>query len=246
MPVETLIGKVQHYEPSADDGVIRRAFTLAEGAHAGQRRASGESYIEHPLAVAGILAEMEMDVPTIAAAILHDVVEDTSVTAEEVAEQFGARDRQPRRRRHQADPHSLSVEGRRAGREPAQDVHRDGQGHPRDHHQAGRPPAQHADLASLPPDKQQSIARETIEIYAPIAHRLGMWKIKYDLEDLALRYLDPEAYHDIAERVAKKRTEREAAVSSTRRSSCASSSRSSGFEAEVHGRPSTSIRSTRR
>src|SRR5580698_10543873 len=89
MPVDTLIGKVQHYEPSADDGIIRRAFNLAEGAHAGQRRASGESYIEHPLAVAGILAEMEMDVPTIAAAILHDVVEDTSITAEEVAEQFG-------------------------------------------------------------------------------------------------------------------------------------------------------------
>ena len=236
MPVETLIGKVQHYEPSADDGVIRRAFTLAEGAHAGQRRASGESYIEHPLAVAAILAEMEMDVPTIAAAILHDVVEDTSITAEEVSEQFGPEianlvdgvtklTRIPYQSKEDAQVENL----RKMFIAMAKDIRviiiklAD-----RLHNMRT--------LASLPPEKQQSVARETTEIYAPIAHRLGMWKLKYDLEDLALRYLDPEAYHDIAERVAKKRTEREAAVSSTV-VELREQFEKLGIRAEVHGRP---------
>ncbi len=236
MPVDTLIGKVQHYEPSADDGIIRRAFNLAEGAHAGQRRASGESYIEHPLAVAGILAEMEMDVPTIAAAILHDVVEDTSITAEEVAEQFGTEianlvdgvtklTRIPYQSKEDAQVENL----RKMFIAMAKDIRviiiklAD-----RLHNMRT--------LASLPPDKQQSVSRETTEIYAPIAHRLGMWKLKYDLEDLALRYLDPDAYHDIAERVAKKRTEREAAVSTTV-TELREQFAKLGIHAEVTGRP---------
>src|SRR5579884_3232528 len=91
-------------------------------------------------------------------------------------------------------------------------------------------------LASLPPSKQQQVARETVEIYAPIAHRLGIWKIKWDLEDLALRYLDPEAYRDIAERVAKKRTEREAAVQSVI-AELKREFEKIGIEAEITGRP---------
>jgi len=236
MPVDTLIKKVQHYEPSADGYVIRRAFTLAEGAHAGQRRASGESYIEHPLAVAAILAEMQMDAPTIAAAILHDVVEDTSITAEEVAEQFGTEianlvdgvtklTRIPYQSKEDAQVENL----RKMFIAMAKDIRviiiklAD-----RLHNMRT--------LASLPPEKQQSVARETTEIYAPIAHRLGMWKLKYDLEDLALRYLDPDAYHDISERVAKKRTEREAAVSITV-AELHDQFEKLGIRAEVNGRP---------
>src|ERR1700689_1494732 len=89
MTIHELIGRVQVYDVSLEPDWLMRAYELADAAHQGQRRASGESYIEHPLAVAGILAELEMDVQTIAAALLHDVVEDTSITGEEVAKQFG-------------------------------------------------------------------------------------------------------------------------------------------------------------
>src|SRR6185312_14082032 len=89
MTIQELIDRLHQYDPSADGAWLRRVYEMADAAHAGQRRASGESYIEHPLAVAGVLAELEMDRETIAAALLHDVVEDTSITSEQVAEQFG-------------------------------------------------------------------------------------------------------------------------------------------------------------
>src|SRR5579862_9178264 len=89
MTIVDLAPKVRQYDPNLDPGWLERVYALAEGAHRGQLRASGESYIEHPLAVAEILAELEMDRATIAAALLHDVVEDTSITAEEVAQNFG-------------------------------------------------------------------------------------------------------------------------------------------------------------
>ena len=195
MTIAELTGAVQAYDPSLDGEWLQRVYEVADRAHDGQRRASGESYIEHPLAVAGILAELEMDRQTIAAALLHDVVEDTSITSEQVAAQFGEEIATPRRRRHQADPHPLPIEGRRAGREPAQDVHGDGE-------------ATFASSSSSSPTgcttcgrsracrrrSSQSIARETLDIYAPIAHRLGIWKIKWEIEDECLRYLDPEGY----------------------------------------------------
>src|ERR1700677_375214 len=89
MTISELIATVQTYDPSLDGEWLRRVYEVADRAHDGQRRASGESYIEHPLAVAGILADLDMDHQTIAAALLHDVVKDTSVTAEQVADRFG-------------------------------------------------------------------------------------------------------------------------------------------------------------
>jgi GTP diphosphokinase / guanosine-3',5'-bis(diphosphate) 3'-diphosphatase len=218
MPVTTplaadLIAKVQSYDPTMDAAWLQGVYELADAAHQGQQRASGESYIEHPLAVAHILADMEMDKETIAAAILHDVVEDTFITGEQVAARFGPEIAQlvegvtkltriPYQSKEDAQVENL----RKMFMAMAKDIRviiiklAD-----RLHNMRT--------LASLAPEKQQSIARETLEIYAPIAHRLGIWKIKWDLEDLCLRYLDAEAYRDIAERVAKKRAEREAAVS---------------------------------
>ena len=212
MTIADLVQNVRRYDPSLDPAWLESVYAVAEGAHREQRRASGESYIEHPLAVAAILADLEMDRQTIAAALLHDVVEDTVITSEEVAERFGEEiaslvdgvtklTRIPYQTKEDAQVENL----RKMFLAMAKDIRviiiklAD-----RLHNMRT--------LGSLPPAKQQTVAQETIEIYAPIAHRLGIWRMKWDLEDLALRYLDPESYRDISERVAKKRGEREAAV----------------------------------
>jgi guanosine-3',5'-bis(diphosphate) 3'-pyrophosphohydrolase len=209
MTIAELIAKVSTYDPSLDGAWLTRAYEVADDAHEGQRRASGESYIEHPLAVAGILADLEMDRQTIAAALLHDVVEDTSITSEEVAAEFGEEiarlvegvtklTRIPYQSKEDAQVENL----RKMFMAMAKDIRviiiklAD-----RLHNMRT--------LASLPPAKQFAIARETIDIYAPIAHRLGIWKIKWEIEDECLRYLDPEAFREIVERVAKTRRERE-------------------------------------
>jgi GTP diphosphokinase / guanosine-3',5'-bis(diphosphate) 3'-diphosphatase len=212
MTIAELIERVQRYDPSADAEWLMRVYELAGAAHQGQRRASGESYIEHPLAVAGILADLEVDHQTIAAALLHDVVEDTSITSEQVSAQFGdevARlvdgvtklTRIPYQSKEDAQVENL----RKMFLAMAKDIRviiiklAD-----RLHNMRT--------LGSLPPAKQQAIARETLDIYAPIAHRLGIWKIKWEIEDECLRYLDPSSYGEIVERVAKTRREREADV----------------------------------
>ncbi|HZY95846.1 MAG TPA: bifunctional (p)ppGpp synthetase/guanosine-3',5'-bis(diphosphate) 3'-pyrophosphohydrolase [Candidatus Cybelea sp.] len=212
MTIAELIERVRRYEPDADAGALMRAYELAVAAHQGQRRASGESFIEHPLAVAGILVDLELDHRTIAAALLHDVVEDTSITTEQVTAQYGEEisrlvdgvtklTRIPYQSKEDAQVENL----RKMFLAMAKDIRviiiklAD-----RLHNMRT--------LASLPPAKQQAIARETLDIYAPIAHRLGIWKIKWEIEDECLRFLDPAGYHDIVERVAKTRREREADV----------------------------------
>jgi GTP pyrophosphokinase len=236
MTVPELVAKVQQYDPSLDGAWLTAVYELADAAHRGQMRASGEAYVAHPLAVAEILADLEMDRATIAAAILHDVVEDTVVTSEEVSELFGPEiaslvdgvtklTRIPYQSKEDAQVENL----RKMFLAMAKDIRviiiklAD-----RLHNMRT--------LGSLPPAKQQTIARETIEIYAPIAHRLGIWRIKWDLEDLSLRYLDPDAYRDIAERVATKRTVREdtvARVLDELRTQFAAV----GLKGEVTGRP---------
>jgi len=214
MTFEELAAAVKTYDSSLDVAWLQRVYSTAVEAHEGQRRASGESYVEHPLAVAGILAELEMDRQTIAAALLHDVVEDTSITTEQVAAEFGKEiaslvdgvtklTRIPYQSKEEAQVENL----RKMFMAMAKDIRviiiklAD-----RLHNMRT--------LSSLPPAKQLAIARETLDIYTPIAHRLGIWKIKWDMEDLCLRVLDPERYREIVERVAKTRKERESVVSS--------------------------------
>ena len=212
MTIDELVSKVRAYDPTLDGDWLTRVYETADQAHEGQRRASGESYIEHPLAVAGILADLEMDRETVAAALLHDVVEDTSITNEEVAKLFGNEianlvdgvtklTRIPYQSKEEAQVENL----RKMFMAMAKDIRviiiklAD-----RLHNMRT--------LASLPPAKQVAISRETLDIYAPIAHRLGIWKIKWEMEDLCLRYTDADAYREIVERVAKTRKERESAV----------------------------------
>jgi GTP pyrophosphokinase len=236
MTIHELIDRVQQYDPSADRAWLARVYEVADAAHQGQRRASGESYIEHPLAVAAVLAELEMDRETIAAALLHDVVEDTSVTSEQVATQFGDEIAQlvdgvtkltriPYQSKEDAQVENL----RKMFMAMAKDIRviiiklAD-----RLHNMRT--------LASLPAAKQQTIARETLDIYAPIAHRLGIWKIKWEIEDDCLRYLDPDSYREIVELVAKTRNQREADVSEAI-GRLRSDFKEMNINAEIHGRP---------
>ena len=236
MTIHELIDRVRQYDPSLDGAWLTRVYELADAAHQGQRRASGESYIEHPLAVAGVLADLEMDRETIAAALLHDVVEDTSVTSEQVAEQFGEEIAQlvdgvtkltriPYQSKEDAQVENL----RKMFMAMAKDIRviiiklAD-----RLHNMRT--------LASLPPAKQHAIARETLDIYAPIAHRLGIWKIKWEIEDNCLRYLDPEPYREIVELVAKTRREREADVQEAI-VRLREDFKEMKINAEIHGRP---------
>jgi guanosine-3',5'-bis(diphosphate) 3'-pyrophosphohydrolase len=236
MSIEALIAKVQAYDPSLDAAWLRRVYDWADQAHGEQKRASGVAYIEHPLAAAEILAELEMDRAAIAAALLHDVVEDTVVTSEQVASTFGTEiatlvegvtklTRIPYQSKEDAQVENL----RKMFLAMAKDIRviiiklADRLDNMRT-------------LSSLPEPKRLSIARETLEIYAPIAHRLGIWKMRSELEDLCLRHLDPEAYREIADRVAKKRTEREEAVAKVT-SALRESLDRVGIKNETTGRP---------
>jgi GTP pyrophosphokinase len=236
MTIASLISAVQAYDPTMDGQWLERVYEVADRAHEGQRRVSGESYIEHPLAVAGILAELEMDRHTIAAAILHDVVEDTSITSEQVAQEFGEEiaslvdgvtklTRIPYQSKEDAQVENL----RKMFLAMARDIRviiiklAD-----RLHNMRT--------LASLKPEKRLSIARETIDIYAPIAHRLGIWKIKWEIEDECLKYLDPDVYREIVERVAKTRRERENDVQEAIERLRAEFA-SMNVNAEIQGRP---------
>ncbi len=212
-----LLVRVRKYHPSDDISLIEKAYETACKAHAGQKRKSGEPYIIHPLYVAIILADLEMDQETIAAGLLHDVVEDTIYTKEEIEVEFGP-------------DVALLVDGVTK----LQKIQLSGD-------YADKTVAQQemqaenlrkmflamvkdirviliklADrlhnmrtLQHQPPEKQKRIAQETLDIYSPIASRLGISKIKVELDDLSLKYLKPEVYHDLALKVAERKQERE-------------------------------------
>lgn len=202
--------------PTAEVEVIEKACEVARQAHHGQTRASGEPYFFHSLAVAGILAELRLDYETISAAILHDVVEDTDLTLKDVSEQFGK-------------TISDLVDGV-TKMDLIQGIRTVSETSPKEHVHAENLRkmllAMAADvrvvlikladrlhnmrtLGSLPEYKQQRIASETMEILAPLANRLGIWQIKWELEDLSFRYLKPEAYKQIASSLKERRIDRE-------------------------------------
>ncbi|WP_188882076.1 RelA/SpoT family protein [Alicyclobacillus cellulosilyticus] len=212
MNIETLCERVQSHVRPDELELIRRAYAYAEEAHRGQMRRSGEPYITHPLAVANILADLQLDATTLAAALLHDVVEDTRVTDEELARQFGAEvamlvDGVTKLKRIKFD----STE-----EQQAENLRKMFMAMAKDIRVALIRLADRLHnmrtLRYQPPDKQIRTARETLEIFAPLAHRLGIYTIKWELEDLALRYLNPQEYYRIAQLMAQKRKERESYV----------------------------------
>ena len=208
-PVEQLyaelVAKIREYRPKDDLAPLEKAFRFALKYHQGQSRSSGEPYMMHPLMVAHILADMRMDVVAMETGLLHDVVEDTSVTVDQVRKEFGedvarcvdgvtklskldfysAEDRQAESFRKML---LAMVEDIRVILVKLAD---------RMHNMRT--------LGYLSPERRERIARETIEIYAPIAHRLGMGKIRGELEDLALQHLEPDAYQEILRSIESRR-----------------------------------------
>jgi GTP pyrophosphokinase len=206
---EALLKQVQANRPSEDISLIRKAWEFCVKHHAGQMRASGEPYIIHPLEVAEVLAEMKMDATAIAAGLLHDAVEDTPATSEEIAAEFG-------------DQVAHIVEGvtkidkiQFANREDrqAENVRKMLLAMVSDVRVVLIKLADRLHnmrtLEHLRPDRQEAIARETQDIYAPLAHRLGMGKVRGELEDLAFRYTDPVSYEKVSAAVESRRVEGE-------------------------------------
>ena len=207
---DELINCVRKYHPSDDISMIEKAFRIANDAHKGQVRKSGEAYIIHPLCVAIILAELELDKETIVAGLLHDVVEDTVMTDEEIAREFNEEvallvDGVTKlgQLSYDADKVEIQAENlRKMFLAMAKDIRviliklAD-----RLHNMRT--------LKYMKPEKQREKARETMDIYAPIAQRLGISKIKTELDDLSLKYLEPEAYYDLVEKIAMRKGARD-------------------------------------
>ncbi len=221
--VTELVEKVRAYLPSEPTTKIIDAYHYAEEMHKGQKRSSGEAYITHPLAVAHILADINMDLETVIAGLLHDVIEDTPATYDQVKKRFGKtvadrvqgvsklewptelleRENEVARKRQEVTKIAenlrkmllaISDDLRVLVIKLADRLHN------------------MQTLESLRPDKQARIATETLQIYAPLAHRLGIWQIKWQLDNLAFKYLFPNEYKDLSEKVSRSRQERDREV----------------------------------
>lgn len=240
--IERLIAQVQQTFPNYDATILERAYEFAAAAHKEQKRRTGEPYVAHCLATASILADLRIDPPVIVAGLLHDTVEDTSITLEQIQTEFGnevaslvdgvtklSQINQLTGHRDRQLGGQEAENLRKMFLAMAEDVRvvlikladrlhnmRTLHGHKR--------------------EKQLRIARETLDIYAPLANRLGIWQIKWELEDLCLRYLEPEIYEELANKLAERRHDREAyldkVVADLRQALVQEE-----IEAEVSGRP---------
>jgi guanosine-3',5'-bis(diphosphate) 3'-pyrophosphohydrolase len=233
--VSELLRIADHLEPQARD-MVKRAYERAAKAHSGQRRLSGEDYVNHPMEVAAILADLELDAETIAAALLHDTVEDTALTAEEVEKEFG-----PEVARLVEGVTKLGrISLRSDQQQQAENIRKMMVAMAEDLRVVLIKLADRLHnmrtLDPLPDLKRRKISRETLDIYAPLAHRLGIGQVKWELEDLAFRYLEPEAYDDVAKRIFRKRNERETLVADLREI-LARELETVGITAEITGRP---------
>lgn len=210
---QDLIKSIRKYHPSDDISMVEKAYRIAYDAHKEQKRKSGEPYIIHPLCVAIILADLELDKESIVAGILHDVVEDTVMTLDEVAKEFGSEVAllvdgvtKLTQLSWSMDKQEIQAENlRKMFLAMAKDIRviliklAD-----RLHNMRT--------LQYMTPEKQKEKARETMDIYSPIAHRLGISKIKIELDDLSLKYLEPDVYYDLAEKISLRKDAREAFV----------------------------------
>lgn len=233
--IEAILEDVKKYQPKADTSLIQKAYDLANAAHKEQKRVSGEAYIIHPLSVAKILTELQIDEVTISAALLHDVVEDTTYTIEQMQEMFGeevamlidgvtklGRIEYKSKEEQQLENYrkmflAMAKDIRVIMIKLADRLHN------------------MRTLKFMREDKQKRIAKETIEIYAPLANRLGISNIKWELEDLCLRYLEPETYYELVESVKQKRKERQVFIEESIQQ-IQGKLQEAGMKAEISGR----------
>jgi guanosine-3',5'-bis(diphosphate) 3'-pyrophosphohydrolase len=234
--IEALVRTVKGYNAKADLKEIERAYRFAAEHHEGQKRLSGEDFIQHPLAVAQILADLGLDTTTLEAALLHDTVEDTDVSVAELDTEFGPEVARIvdgltkldalsfRSREHEQAENVRKMIVAMAGDirvlliKLADRLHN------------------MRTLSALPQDKQRRIATATLEIYAPLAHRLGVQQVKWELEDLSFKTLHPGPYHEIASLVEKRRGERQQYVESVLEAA-RTRIHEAGLKADVEGRP---------
>ncbi len=200
------------YLTAEETALLSRAYDFAAEAHAGQKRLSGEDYIQHPLAVVSILTELQGDAETLAAAMLHDVVEDTSVKIDDIKKAFG----EEIAKLVDGVTKLSRIEFRSRFEEQVSNLRKMFLAMAEDWRVVVIRLADRLHnlrtLDPLPIDRQKATARETLDIYAPLAHRLGIWRLKWELEDLSFKHLYPEEYRSLSRTIAARRVEREAAV----------------------------------
>jgi GTP pyrophosphokinase len=234
--LEQLVRSVKSRNAKADTKELERAYRFAAAAHEGQKRLSGDDFITHPLAVAQILADLGLDTTTLAAALLHDTVEDTEVTLEQLEEGFGAEISRIVDGLTKLD----ALEFRSREQEQAENVRKMIVAMAGDIRVLLIKLADRLHnmrtLAPLPPESQTRIAIETLEIYAPLAHRLGVQQIKWELEDLSFKTLHAGPYREIASLVEKRRGERQQYIDSVL-DAARTRLREAGVKAQVEGRP---------
>ncbi len=237
MELRDLLSIIQTYTTDPDLDLVTRAYEFARKAHEGQFRDSGEPFFSHPTGVAEILAELEMDVVTLTAALLHDVVEDTEVTAEDIEAEFGeevallvngvtklTKIAFKSREEHQAENLrkmflAMAKDIRVILIKLADRLHN------------------MRTLSYTTPEKQKRKAEETLEIYAPLAHRLGMSRIKWELEDLSFRFLESNRYYDLAKKIASTRKQRESYMEIAIQAILDKIETDTRIDAKISGRP---------
>jgi GTP diphosphokinase / guanosine-3',5'-bis(diphosphate) 3'-diphosphatase len=235
--LEELCEKISGYFPGADLSLIERAYAFSEKAHAGQIRRSGEPYISHPLGVAAIMADLHLDLSCIATGLLHDTVEDTHATLTEIETQFGKTiaelvdgvtkiSKMKFRNTHEKQGENIRKMIVAMGKDVrvvlvklADRLHN------------------MRTLNHMAPDKQARIAQETLDIYAPLAGRLGIMSLKIELEDLSFRYSQPDQYYQLAQKIAMKKKERERYIEDTKRFLLTELGVRTKAKFEVYGRP---------
>jgi GTP pyrophosphokinase len=236
MMLDDILHKVEAYHPAADLSLIRRSYEFAAKAHDGQLRRSGDPYVVHPLGVAATIAELKLDVPSVCAGLLHDCVEDTSATTEELSKVFGPEI-------------AFLVEGvTKLGKIPwntreerqAENFRKMLLAMARDIRVILIKLCDRVDnmrtLDAMPAEKQERIARETMEIYAPLANRLGIQWVKVELEDLSFKYLFSKEYEELNEKVSKYHKERQNYIDEVSQI-LRDELKAMGVEAQVYGRP---------
>lgn len=235
--LEELCQRIERYYPGFDTTIVEKAYAFAEKAHVGQIRRSGEPYFLHPLGVAAILADLRLDLPTVITGLLHDTVEDTHATLEDIEREFGKQvselvdgvtkiSKIKFRNTHEKQGENIRKMIVAMGKDVrvilvklADRLHN------------------MRSLNHMPPDKQVKIAQETLDIYAPLAGRLGIMSMKIELEELSFRYSKPEHYYQLAQKIAMKRKERERFIDDTKRVLANELLNRTKFKFEIYGRP---------